>query len=286
MGEKRAKRWKIVLFIVLVSVGVAIAIALAVLHSPMGPVKTEISPGTTFIDGPLNPDGTVNYVAALDAEFAAGITAENNAAPLLLKALGAGMLEKGTRAEVLDRLGLTEAEISGGPHFVAWEQRKRLPETQRSGPPPQPQVSSTASVDAAGSYDVWRMLREGVVHPDLEGWLDTNKEAMRLVGEAAKKPRFYVPLVSRSNPPILGDVTKPPVREFKYLRDAFSARILLKMRKLDVVGAWDDVMVLHRLARLVQQAPTSIHQLMAMGIEARAADTGIILATRCPPQPA
>ena len=36
--------------------------------------KIIISPETTVIDGPVNPNGTINYVAYLNAKYAEGTT--------------------------------------------------------------------------------------------------------------------------------------------------------------------------------------------------------------------
>jgi hypothetical protein len=52
------------------------------------------------------------------------------------------------------------------------------------------------------------------------------------------------------------------------------------MSRNDPQGAWDNVLAAHRLARLLDQAPTVIEQLVAVGIEGTAAKAGIALATR------
>src|SRR5271163_71889 len=53
-------------------------------------VAVTISKETTFITAPLRKDGYVNYVAALNQRFGAGVTPENNAAVPFLKAMGPG----------------------------------------------------------------------------------------------------------------------------------------------------------------------------------------------------
>ena len=114
MGEKRKKRWKtLVLLAVLVLGAVA-----AYLYVPMDPVKIIVSRETTFIDGPINPDGTVNYVAALDQQYAEGVTYENNAALPLLRAVGSSVLPDGTRHEMLYRLRLRAKELDKDPNFI------------------------------------------------------------------------------------------------------------------------------------------------------------------------
>lgn len=53
-----------------------------------GKTQLEIGRETTYITGPLNDDGTVNYVAYLNARYGKGVTPENNAAVILARAIG------------------------------------------------------------------------------------------------------------------------------------------------------------------------------------------------------
>ena len=69
-------------------------------------IEIIVSPETTYITGPLNDDGTVNYVAYLDKKYAKGVTAENNAAPLLMRVIGPDGLFDEIRAKSLRRLNL------------------------------------------------------------------------------------------------------------------------------------------------------------------------------------
>ncbi len=50
------------------------------------PFKLKIGFDTTRVDGPVLPDGTIDYSAALWEKMSAGVTDENNANPLLEKA--------------------------------------------------------------------------------------------------------------------------------------------------------------------------------------------------------
>ena len=90
-------------------VGMAtLAIALAWLtlaacqKGPQKPhVAITISKETTYITGPLRKDGYVDYVAALNQRFRAGVTPENNAAVPFLKAMGPGEIDAKLSRRVL-----------------------------------------------------------------------------------------------------------------------------------------------------------------------------------------
>ncbi len=94
--EKRHKRGKRVILLV---IGLLLVAGLVCNYWPMEGHIT-ISRETTYITGPLNEDGTVNYVAALDDRLSKGVTPENNAAPLLLRAWGADIIREPARARI------------------------------------------------------------------------------------------------------------------------------------------------------------------------------------------
>lgn len=287
MGRRPMKRWKKVL---LITAGVLV-LAIAILHFPVRPTKIEIGRQTTYIDGPLNPDGTVNYVAALDAQCAEGVTAENNAAPLLLRAFGPGLVGGSTMKRSLERLGLTAADLGDGPYFVAWEDREQLlrptsqPEAQAGLPSPlsyapiapeqMEEVEEPLTID-----DVRRMLAEGTVHPDLKPWLAANAEPLRLIEEASGRPRLYLPLISRDDPPCVLTVMEPSLTAIREAARAFGVRADLRASEGDTDGAWEDVLTAHRLARLLGQCPTLMDQVVAVAVERLTADAASSLATQ------
>ncbi|KPK85848.1 MAG: hypothetical protein AMJ81_02500 [Phycisphaerae bacterium SM23_33] len=73
-----------------------------------------VSPQTTYLTSPLNPDGTVNYVAAINAVYGRGVTPDNNAAIPMIRAFGPDVLKEETRREVFDRLQMPAAPQKGG----------------------------------------------------------------------------------------------------------------------------------------------------------------------------
>src|SRR5436309_1059203 len=55
---------------------------------PPPQAKLPIGRDTTYVNGPLDKYGYIDYEAALNAELSKGVTAENNAKALLIQALG------------------------------------------------------------------------------------------------------------------------------------------------------------------------------------------------------
>ena len=251
---------------------------------PSEPEEIIISRETTYILGPLNSDGTVNYVKYLDDKYSQGVTADNNAAPLLLRAFGPDMLPDKIRSETLSRLNLPADILDRDKHFIEWRDRARpaKADANDANSPTTQEQAEDNSEDEPNINDVYEMLLTGQVHPDLEAWLASNAGPLELVRQSTAKDKFYLPLVSNSTPPSMIEMSVPTLVGFHRSASALAARAILKMMHNDPRGAWDDVLTIHRLARLVGQGPTLIHQLVASGCEEIAARAGIVLATRSP----
>lgn len=239
-----------------------------------------ISPQTTVIDGPVNPDGTINYVAYLDAKYAQGVTPANNAAPLLLRAFGcSNNWPPAQRAQLFSKLGLSESDTSAAQHMVRWDDRAlKTPTTA-------PVARSPGTRDEYKDID---KLSDAILDgsfkgdPDLDAWLLQNAAAIQLVYEASSKSRLYLPLVPKSNPPsVADDICPPGFVEISQAANALLDRALVRLHSRDYDGGWADVMAIHRLGRLAGQGPDVIAQLIAMSIEKRVASrAGIFALTR------
>lgn len=296
MGENAVKpprRWyrKKRYLIPLIMLGIALF-----LHLPNRPVKIQVGPDTTVIDGPLGPDDVVDYTAYLDNECSLGVTADNNAAPLLIKAVGESLLDP-AQWKILHRLRLPEDWLVQGPHFVAWDyrpelgaeyKRKRREEEVASilagdqkydkaadvvATQPELAASLAAVLSACEDAespkldDVIKMLDRGDIHPDLAPWLDRNAEALDLVCQASLKPRYYLPLVSLSGPPELINLFRSSLCIPRGFAGALCARARLRCRSGEFGSAWDDLLAVHRLARLQQQQPFLLSSMLAATIE-------------------
>lgn len=255
------RRWKIAL-------GVTIALVVlgsagTLLHLPAKSSAIVISRETTVIDGPLNPDGTVNYTAAIDAMCSEGVTRENNAAVGLFKAFGPTLFQTGlfpdprdrvVNEKILARLGLTFADIESAP-FKDWDNRLTT----------QPATASSATSrrhSEPGISEVLDSLEKGRVHSDLRAWLADNQECFRLIEQASTLPRFYFPIISADDPPLFATAIRLNLSPFRSAAEAFACRAILRERDGDVAGAWNDILTMHRIARLVGQYPTLLGALL------------------------
>jgi hypothetical protein len=237
-----------------------------------GPEKLIISKETTYLTGPLNPDGTVNYVEAIDRELRKGVTKENNAFPLLLQAVGPDLVGQDILEEVCNRLEI-DLPPRNGHYFVAFADyvksmpRGDLPAAFRSDP------------DAADNRLLEAMQRpwSGEEYPILAAWLDRNGKPLAIATAACERPRFYIPLVSTSDPPSLLDVDIGPARELRSLGRALRVRAMHRLHAGDNTGARADLLTAHRIARLTGQGWSTIMRLVAVATERTAGRGDIIL---------
>jgi len=282
-----------------------LVVLMVLLHLPI-PQKIKIGPDTTVIDGPLNPDGTVNYVEALNAIAAKGVTAENNAAPLLLEALGPKVIDETVRDKVLNRLGI-HLEPNAPGRFVSWANRTQRQTPTTTSCPSQPaesveviaakkvedlpqetttQPKEESTEDAAcpkdtgpDEHDIMDMLAKGQVHPDLDPWLKENAKSLDLVTQACQRPRLYIPLASPSDLPMCIDACLNTYASLREVAKALMVRSRYRCTQGNLAGAWADVLSMHRLARLIGQGPLLIEYLIALAVEGLPGSEGCYLAT-------
>src|SRR5213596_686987 len=99
----RRRTWRAAIYIV--------STLLVLLASDLVLVKIgrQVTPGfaTTRITEPTLPNGRIDYLTAIEAHYSQGVTADNNAAPLLLEALGpAALPQNQPRDGITARLGM------------------------------------------------------------------------------------------------------------------------------------------------------------------------------------
>lgn len=292
MSGKRGKR-RIVLIVVVI-----LAIGAIVIHLPVPPPKLRIGPETTVIDGPLNADGTVNYLAAVNAETADGVTPDNNAAVLLVRAFGRRAVQPAeTRPGVLKELGL-ESLPWEGDHFVSLEEwaRRLSPETRPAPPATAPSVGGLSGPGQMGSFG-WepaptpeQILRQRLgesarapwdpkERPKIARWLDENAAALDLVAQAGRRSRCYLPMVSLDDPPsFLAALYLLGGKRETDAMTALTARAMRRAHAGQTEAAWSDILAVWRLGRLRRRRATLLAQLIGVSRENLASRAAAALA--------
>ena len=147
-----------------------------------------VGKATTYMTGPLDADGRVDYALALNERLSKGVTPENNANVLFWKALGpnpAGSTQ--VPPGLFDKLGISTPPANGD-YFIGLRQYvERNP--------------NLGSADAA--YDTLTKLAQrpwtAEQQPGIHAWLMANEKSLALVVEGTKRTHYYSPLLPQQN---------------------------------------------------------------------------------------
>ncbi len=222
----------------------------------------HISRETTLITGPVDEDGYVDYLEAVNRKLSAGVTPENNAAVLLRRAVGPGEVQPELRKQHFKRLGIDPLPARGN-YLVGWWQLER-----KAGLAPE-------AFDRLSSGP-WRSED----HPAAAQWLTQNDAPLRLVIQATKRPRYYTPLLAGDASPKLISALLPAVQESRSVARVLKLRAMNRLGDGDLPGAADDLLAMHRLARLIGQGGTLVGGLVAIAIDSMALQGDLVLAAQ------
>ncbi len=238
--------------------------------------KIAISRETTFIAGPLTEDGYIDYLAALNAIGAKGVTAENNAAIPLYRAFGTKDVPRERREHVAKCLGI-QSPPDEGKYFI-----DEASFAQRKGKDAPPHARGSDREVAQAALAPFERARERPWSPDefplVAAWLKENEQVLDLIVAASGRERFYFPLVGSGDRPMVIEALLPMAQQARQASRALVIRAMLRLKEGKIDEAWADVLACHRLGRLVAQGPTIIECLVGIAIEGVAAHADAAIA--------
>ena len=229
---------------------------------PDQPSQVTVSPEMTRFTEPLRSDGTVDYLAAVNARHAAGVTPADNACVLLYEAMGPRP-EGSRQPDAFFRLMGIEPLPGEGAYFQslhAWATGKFPDGSVDVGTLDDTQFEALSRPWTTDEF------------PLIAAWVEANEVPLRAVVAATERPRYYSPMVVPDGEPdaCMFDVLLPGVQASRELSRALAARAMRALGSGREAEAWQDLMAIHRLGRLVGQGPTLIEFLVGVAIESMA----------------
>jgi hypothetical protein len=225
-----------------------------------------LSPETTRITSPLDELGYPDYVVALNERISAGVTSENNAAVLLLQAMGPDSIPLEIRSEFFELLGVSPVPVEG-QYFESWmSYATRVLDAQEAEDPSG--INNDFERQFEDQFDeafVAPWTRDEF--PDVGMWLDENDQPLKIVFEASLRSRFYSPLVRTRDADSLMDLQFPLLSPLQEAAQALGVRAMLRLGEGDLEGAWDDMLACRRLGRLVGQGSMVVDALVALAMD-------------------
>jgi hypothetical protein len=233
-----------------------------------------VSKETTYVTGPLDKDGYVDYAAALNERLGKGVTPDTNANVLIWKALGPKPEGKRMPTEFYKLMGMEEPPEKGDyfvdlPTFL----RERL------------KVEDRAELNKTNGELTGAMRRPWAAkdHPQIAAWLEGNGKPLDLVAEGVKRPRYFFPRVPADGKNGLPDVTAtllPGIQKDRAITQALAARAMLRLHDGTADAAWHDLLACHRLGRHVARGGTLIEGLVGIALESIAQRAAAVLLER------
>jgi len=233
-------------------------------------VRVTISKQTTVITEPLRPDGYPDYLEALNRMASQGVTPQNNAMVLLVKAFGAREIRESIRAEYFKRLGIDPLPEEG-EYFVGYYDyvKRNAPDALRAPSIEEGHELKPPEADRQLDLATTRPWSKADC-PLVAGWLEANQKPLRLIVEASGRPRLYAPMLPPEEPQQLIMVPLSSVQTLREANRALVARANLQIAEGKTQQAMEDLAACRSLARLIGQGPTLIEGLVGISSEALA----------------
>ena len=213
-----------------------------------------VSPETTHITSPLKPDGMPDYVRYIQDHASAGITAENNAAVILQKALGPTHFPEFAVGPLYERLGLPVPQSTAGAanaiSYVDFLKEQHRPPSQ-----------------ADELDESMRTPWTSADHPDLAACLQRNRHALTLFHEAAQLPRYYCPMIASPGHDEAIAMFVLQLGPLRSLCQLAISQAMMSAADSHFADAQTHLIDVHKIARLLAQQPTLIEAAAAYQTE-------------------
>jgi hypothetical protein len=246
-----------------------------------GSQSFTVGPETTYVTGPLDKDGYVDYVTALNERLRQGITPENNANVLIWQALGPwpGRMN-GMPPEHYHWLGI-ESPPEKGDYLITWRNYLNA------------YAANAVALDDQLEFErlqlasFWPWLAKE--EPEIADWLKRNEKPLALVIEASRRPDYYNPMVPKRTEdgwePLI-EALLPNVQLVREFARALVCRAMLRTAEGKFQEAWLDLLTCQRLGRLVARGGTGVELLVGFANEAlaRQAEIAILSHARLTPK--
>ena len=231
---------------------------LRAIRSTSGPAIT-VSKETTFIEEPLDEEGKVDYVAALNAISSDGVTPENNAVVLFWQAFGPGRPSEQIPDRFFAMIGM-ERPLKDGRYLIAEEDYR--PREPAAGDANAEMELAESDKETNSADECHKQLSHAAKfpwsrdeRPVVAEFLDLNTVPLEIIIEGTRRPKYYAPLVATKDQRTILDIFLPTQQRCREPARFLIARAMLHLGEGKTDEAWQDLLACHRMARLVAQGP-------------------------------
>ena len=234
-----------------------------------------ISKETTYVTGPVDKDGYIDYAAALNERLSKGVAPENNANVLIWKALGPRPEGPAMPPEFFKLLRIDPLPEKGD-YFVDLD--RYIKDHLKIDPRGKEEEDIQKQLDHALER-AWTVKE----YPKLAAWIELNKKPLAVTMEATKRSHYFSPLAPSKDKDASGGLITSPMsgmQKCRRLTQCLAARAMLFLSEEKYDDAWQNLLACHRLARLVGRGATLIDGLVGMAIDNMAAKADLAFLER------
>lgn len=216
--------------------------------------KITVARDTTYVTGPLDKDGYVDYAAALNERLGKGVTPDTNANVLICKAVGPKLDDRPVPADFFKLMGMA-VPPEAGSYFVDLRAFAGLTSDEANNL----------------THPAGRRPWAAKERPALADWLKANEKPLTLAVEASQRSRYFAPVVlARSDSgrpdPLIAGLARGAWNG-RALANALVCRAMLRVAEGRGDAAWEDLLACHRLGRLVAQGGSVIEFVAGISLD-------------------
>jgi hypothetical protein len=218
----------------------------------------KISKDTTRVLGPLDEEGYVDFGGAIEQMKSKGVTRDNNGAIPFWQAVGSGPISPEHRARFFKVIGMEVPPEAGIP--VSWGEYARKELSL-----PQEIAEATDELLVNARERPWKRGE----FPRIATWLDEQEDRFKLIAVAARKERFFQPLLLMPDEPLVNAELPHAMLGREFTR-GLQARAMLHVGEGRFEAALDDIETIRRLARHIGAGSTMLENLIGGVMESMA----------------
>jgi hypothetical protein len=218
----------------------------------------KVSTATTRVTGPLDADGYVDFVAAMNAHRSKGVTHDNNAYVLLLQALGPAENRLDVMHAICDELGVPRIAAQGN-YIVGYE---------ALGP-------SDADANGMHQNPLWKQFDQSQNRPwtadefpMIAELIGRNEKPLSFVEQAVERPKYYRPLVRMKPNELIFESLLPDIQQMRSIARVLRSRAMGHLGEGRLDDAERDLLALHKLASHIGTGQFLIERLVGVACEA------------------
>ena len=238
-----------------------------------------ISPETTHVTRPLNDEGFIDVIAALEERFAAKCKPEDNGFRFLLERFGMVEMYRDSSPEQQKFFGGILNEMLAIPgHNVPdavyqspyqfFEERFKADENTDDDAEQAVSLSDRLNEKMNPLFErPW----DGAAMLEMAEWFAANNKALDLFGEAVRFPDYYAPIVRENKRTLLRELSDFDLRFARELVYGLQCRVMHSLTIGDTDLAIHDAMTIARLADArMRHATSDFHFATAVGFREKA----------------